>query len=195
MHFKKRISIFVALLSLTYSVSLIQNTYAKYVSSAEANSNINIARWNITVNTQDVIQNSNFTNNLTPVFTENQYIKENVIAPTSEGYFDIIIDGTNADVSFKYTITLNPSNEQTIKDFEIVKYTIEDIDYTYSENITGVINYNDTSKTKSIRVYFKWNDDAETQQMNNSEDTLATTENNANYNVNINLIQISSQSN
>ena len=195
MHFKKRISIFVALLSLTYSVSLIQNTYAKYVSSAEANSNINIARWNITVNTQDVIQNSNFTNNLTPVFTENQYIKENVIAPTSEGYFDIIIDGTNADVSFKYTITLNPSNEQTIKDFEIVKYTIEDIDYTYSENIIGVINYNDTSKTKSIRVYFKWNDDAETQQMNNSEDTLATTENNANYNVNINLIQISSQSN
>ena len=190
MTFKRKIAIFVALLSLFYSITLIQTTYAKYVSSAEANSNINIARWSITVNNQDVIQNSNFTNSLSPVFANNQYIKENVIAPTSEGYFDIIIDGTNADVSFKYTITLNPSNNNTIKDLKIVKYTIDDIDYTYNENITDVINYNDENKTKSIRVFFIWNDDEETQEMNNNEDTIATVNGNANYRVNINLIQV-----
>lgn len=190
MTFKRKIAIFVALLSLFYSITLIQTTYAKYVSSAEANSNINIARWSITVNNQDVIQNSNFTNSLSPVFANNQYIKENVIAPTSEGYFDIIIDGTNADVSFKYTITLNPSNNNTIKDLKIVKYTIDDIDYTYNENITDIINYNDENKTKSIRVFFIWNDDEETQEMNNNEDTIATVNGNANYRVNINLIQV-----
>ena len=190
MPFKRKIAIFVALLSLFYSITLIQTTYAKYVSSAEANPNINIARWSITVNNQDVIQNSNFTNSLSPVFANNQYIKENVIAPTSEGYFDIIIDGTNADVSFKYTITLNPSNNNTIKDLKIVKYTIDDIDYTYNENITDIINYNDENKTKSIRVFFIWNDDEETQEMNNNEDTIATVNGNANYRVNINLIQV-----
>ena len=79
MTFKRKIAIFVALLSLFYSVTLIQTTYAKYVSSAGANSNINIARWSITINNQDVIQNSNFTNSLSPVFNNNQYIKENVI--------------------------------------------------------------------------------------------------------------------
>ena len=175
MTFKRKIAIFVALLSLFYSVTLIQTTYAKYVSSAEANSNINIARWSITINNQDVIQNSNFTNSLSPVFNNNQYIKENVIAPTSEGYFDIIIDGTNADVSFKYTVTINPISNRTIKDLKIVKYTIDDIDYTYNDNIAGIIN---------------WNDDEETQEMNNSEDTLATINGNANYRVNINLIQV-----
>lgn len=190
MTFKRKIAIFVALLSLFYSVTLIQTTYAKYVSSAEANSNINIARWSITVNNQDVIQNSNFTNSLSPVFNNNQYIKENVIAPTSEGYFDIIIDGTNADVSFKYTVTINPISNRTIKDLKIVKYTIDDIDYTYNDNIAGIINYNDENKTKSIRVFFIWNDDEETQEMNNNEDTLATINGNANYRVNINLIQV-----
>ena len=190
MTFKRKIAIFVALLSLFYSVTLIQTTYAKYVSSAEANSNINIARWSITVNNQDVIQNSNFTNSLSPVFNNNQYIKENVIAPTSEGYFDIIIDGTNADVSFKYTVTINPISNRTIKDLKIVKYTIDEIDYTYNDNIAGIINYNDENKTKSIRVFFIWNDDEETQEMNNNEDTLATINGNANYRVNINLIQV-----
>lgn len=190
MTFKRKIAIFVALLSLFYSVTLIQTTYAKYVSSAEANSNINIARWSITVNNQDVIQNSNFTNSLSPVFNNNQYIKENVIAPTSEGYFDIIIDGTNADVSFKYTVTINPISNRTIKDLKIVKYTIDDVDYTYNDNIAGIINYNDENKTKSIRVFFIWNDDEGTQEMNNSEDTLATINGNANYRVNINLIQV-----
>lgn len=190
MTFKRKIAIFVALLSLFYSVTLIQTTYAKYVSSAEANSNINIARWSITVNNQDVIQNSNFTNSLSPVFNNNQYIKENVIAPTSEGYFDIIIDGTNSDVSFKYTVTINPISNRTIKDLKIVKYTIDDVDYTYNNNITGTINYNDENKTKSIRVFFIWNDDEETQEMNNNEDTLATINGNANYRVNINLIQV-----
>ncbi len=190
MTFKRKIAIFVALLSLFYSVTLIQTTYAKYVSSAEANSNINIARWSITINNQDVIQNSNFTNSLSPVFNNNQYIKENVIAPTSEGYFDIIIDGTNADVSFKYTVTINPISNRTIKDLKIVKYTIDDIDYIYNDNIAGIINYNDENKTKSIRVFFIWNDDEETQEMNNSEDTLATINGNANYRVNINLIQV-----
>lgn len=190
MTFKRKIAIFVALLSLFYSVTLIQTTYAKYVSSAEANSNINIARWSITVNNQDVIQNSNFTNSLSPVFNNNQYIKENVIAPTSEGYFDIIIDGTNADVSFKYTVTINPISNRTIKDLKIVKYTIDDVDYTYNDNIAGIINYNDENKTKSIRVFFIWNDDEGTQEMNNNEDTLATINGNANYRVNINLIQV-----
>lgn len=190
MTFKRKIAIFVALLSLFYSVTLIQTTYAKYVSSAEANSNINIARWSITVNNQDVIQNSSFTNSLSPVFNNNQYIKENVIAPTSEGYFDIIIDGTNADVSFKYTVTINPISNRTIKDLKIVKYTIDDVDYTYNDNIAGIINYNDENKTKSIRVFFIWNDDEGTQEMNNNEDTLATINGNANYRVNINLIQV-----
>lgn len=190
MTFKRKIAIFVALLSLFYSVTLIQTTYAKYVSSAEANSNINIARWSITVNNQDVIQNSNFTNSLSPVFNNNQYIKENVIAPTSEGYFDIIIDGTNADVSFKYTVTINPISNRTIKDLKIVKYTIDDVDYTYNDNIASIINYNDENKTKSIRVFFIWNDDEGTQEMNNNEDTLATINGNANYRVNINLIQV-----
>ena len=187
---KKKISLFVALLSLFYSVSLIQTTYAKYVTTAEANSNINIARWNITVNNQDVIENSNFIQNLSPVFNGTTYIKENVIAPTSEGYFDILIDGTNTDVSFQYTITINPSDANTIKDLKIVKYTINNVDYNYIDNISGDINFDDENKNVAIRVFIMWNDEESTQEMNNNDDTIATVEGNANYKINVNLIQI-----
>lgn len=195
MTLKRKIAIFSALLSLSYSITLIQTTYAKYVSSAEANSNINIARWNITINDQDIIQNSNFTNGLTPIFENNQFIKEGVIAPTSEGYFDIIIDGSNTDVSFEYTITINPSDNDTIQDLKIVKYTIDDIEYNYIDEINNTINHDDEIKIKTIRVYFTWDDDINTQTMDNQADTIATINGNANYRVSVNLIQKNSQSN
>ena len=46
-------------MSLFYCITLMQDTYAKYVSSAEANATLTIARWNILINNQDILQKVN----------------------------------------------------------------------------------------------------------------------------------------
>lgn len=190
MKIKSKVIFFVALLSLFYSINLIQTTYAKYVSSASANTNITMGRWNILVNGQDIRNNSNFTNTITPIFNGTEYIKEGVIAPTSKGYFDIIINGTNTDVSFKYTLNVSRSSNCVVEDLKITSYELNGIEYAYQNNqFSNIINYDDTNKIYSYRFYIEW-DDGINQTMNNSQDTQASNSENVSFDINLNTIQM-----
>ena len=170
MNIKNKIKFFIALISLVYCISLIQDTYAKYVSSASGNATMSIARWNILVNDTD--------------------IKNNVIAPTSTGYFDIVLDGANADVSFNYTINLDVDETSDVSDLVIEKYTIgsDPTEYTYDGTISNNIILTDVNKTISYRFYVTWND-SETASMDNVGDTLAAG-GEAKIAVSINFIQL-----
>lgn len=191
MSLKPKIRLFVALISLLYCVSLIQSTYAKYVTSADANANITIARWNVLINNQDVKNNSDFSSKITPVFAGNDNIAANIIAPTSTGYFDIIVNGNNSDVSFTYTITLSNDTNTKVTDLKLVNYTLDGGTATnfVDNKITGDILLNDSNKTHTIRVYVMWNDDSSTETMNNASDTAATSDGKAIMDINVNLIQ------
>lgn len=190
MNIKNKIKFFIALISLVYCISLIQDTYAKYVSSASGNATMSIARWNILVNDTDIKNNSNFTNTITPVFEGNENIANNVIAPTSTGYFDIVLDGANADVSFNYTINLEVDETSDVSDLVIEKYTIgsDPTEYTYDGTISNNIILTDVNKTISYRFYVTWND-SETASMDNVGDTLAAG-GEAKIAVSINFIQL-----
>lgn len=190
MNIKNKIKFFIALISLVYCISLIQDTYAKYVSSASGNATMSIARWNILVNDTDIKNNSNFTNTITPVFEGNENIANNVIAPTSTGYFDIVLDGANADVSFNYTINLDVDETSDVSDLVIEKYTIgsDSTEYTYDGTISNNIILTDVNKTISYRFYVTWND-SETASMDNVGDTLAAG-GEAKIAVSINFIQL-----
>ena len=190
MNIKNKIKFFIALISLVYCISLIQDTYAKYVSSASGNATMSIARWNILVNDTDIKNNSNFTNTITPVFEGNENIANNVIAPTSTGYFDIVLDGANADVSFNYTINLEVDETSDVSDLVIEKYTIgsDPTEYTYDGTISNNIILTDINKTISYRFYVTWND-SETASMDNVGDTLAAG-GKAKIAVSINFIQL-----
>lgn len=190
MNIKNKIKFFIALISLVYCISLIQDTYAKYVSSASGNATMSIARWNILVNDTDIKNNSNFTNTITPVFEGNENIANNVIAPTSTGYFDIVLDGANADVSFNYTINLEVDETSDVSDLVIEKYTIgsDPTEYTYDGTISNNIILTDINKTISYRFYVTWND-SETSSMDNVGDTLAAG-GKAKIAVSINFIQL-----
>ncbi|MBR4178881.1 MAG: hypothetical protein IKR57_06010 [Bacilli bacterium] len=191
MKLKRKIIFFLALMSLFYCITLMQDTYAKYVSSAEASANLTIARWNILVNNQDILQNSNFTNTISPEFLGTTHIRSGVIAPTAEGTFEIDLNGTSTDVSFTYTISLEENPNNTVTDLAITKYEIDGVEYQYDEDdpITEDILLNDINKTRSIVFYVEWNDDAQTQTMNNAADTAATYNGTAAFNVNVNVIQ------
>ena len=187
---KRKIAFFVALMSLFYCLTFMQDTYAKYLSSATATTNLTIARWNILVNNQDVANNSNFSETISPVFQGSTYIAPDVIAPTAEGYFDITINANNTDVSFSYTISLDTS-DCTIEDLEITKYVFNNTEYTYNGgNIVGNILLTDVNKSVTYRFFVKWNDDAATEVMNNADDTEVAIDGTSSFGVNVNLIQM-----
>ncbi len=187
---KKKIIFFVALISLFYCVNLMQDTYAKYLSSATENAELTIARWSILINDQDVVNESNFTDTISPVFAGTTNIKSDVIAPTATGYFELIINGENTDVSFRYSIGID-TTDCAVEDLVITSYTIDGVTYTYSgSNVTGDILLNDVSRTQTVRFNVQWNDNALTENMDNAADTAASAEETTGFSVNVNLIQL-----
>ncbi|MCI6763862.1 hypothetical protein MSH26_03280 [bacterium] len=190
MKLNRKITFLLALLALFYCVSLIQSTYAKYLSTADADTNITIARWNVLVNNQDISQNSNFSEVLEPTFTGNENIKDGVIAPTATGYFDITLDGSTTDVSFSYDISFSEADDNTVTDLKITKYEIDGHSYTYNGPISGNILLNDQNRALTVRVYVEWVDQTDDETMTNVDDTTAANGGVAKFKVNVNVIQL-----
>ena len=188
----RRINLFIALISLLLLITMVQGTYAKYVSSANADTNFTIATWAFKINRQDVLSNSNFSSTITPVFVENDNIKQGVIAPTSEGYFDLLIDASGTDVSYTETITVANSANNKISDLKITGYQLNGGDIVEFTEATNVIStdhiLSDNNKIASYRIFIQWYD-GEGENMDNQADTQASMKDTAKVSVNVQFIQ------
>ena len=174
----------VILIMLALIVALIP-TLSKYLTKVEGESTINVARWEIKVNNQAIRENKDISGVVTPVFAGSTHIAQDVIAPSSEGYFELNIDFTNADVSCTYKISFK-TLESNVKDLIITSYVAPDNTTINVSNTTGNANnveingtytYGNnaaTNKVQHYRINVKWNDDATTQTMSNADDTAAT---------------------
>lgn len=190
---KKRL-ILLAVLSIILCLFFVQESLAKYITAADETANISIARWKILVNDEDIRDENTVNTVINPVFLGNDNIAENIIAPTSEGYFDLIIDAREADVSFKYKISMSVNQNSSVKDLVATKYVVNggepitmDIN---NQTIENTVLYGNNNSTINIRVYIVWND-GDGSLMDNSADTLATTsDNSAMMNVSLNFTQV-----
>lgn len=188
----RKFRLLLACISLIMLFDLIQDTYAKYITSADANTNFTIARWAFTVNNQDVVTNNNFSNTLVPVFDANTNIANGVIAPTSTGYFDVVIDSSNVGVSFDQIITLSSPNNNTVTDIVFTGYKKNNDEIIEFENNTTNITtthlLGEETTENTYRFYIEWID-GEGETMNNASDTAASIDGNAAININIRFIQ------
>lgn len=190
---KKRL-ILLVVLSIILCLFFVQESLAKYITAADETANISIARWKILVNDEDIRDENAVNTVINPVFLGNDNIAENIIAPTSEGYFDLIIDAREADVSFKYKISMSVNKNSSVKDLVATKYVVNggepitmDIN---NQTIENTVLYGNNNSTINIRVYIVWND-GDGSLMDNSADTLATTSGNfAMMNVSLNFTQV-----
>lgn len=169
--------------------------YAKYLTSADGNTSLTIARWNIMVNDLSIKNNTDISNSIVPVFPGTEHISSNIIAPTVEGYFDLNLDFSATDVSFKYEITSGADENSSVKDLVATGYSINDgekVEFeNYNEPISEIIPLSSDIKTRKIRIYIMWNDNADSQTMDNTADTLSTSsENPVLFHVNISFTQI-----
>lgn len=191
--FNRKFRLLLACISLLCLLDLVQDTYAKYTSSANANTNFTIARWAFTVNSQDVLSNSNFSNTIVPTIDTNANISPGVIAPTSTGSFEITIDSSNVGVAFDEVITLTNGANNTVSDLVFTGYTknngtLTDLGNTNTATITTNHNLGEVTTVNTYHFYIAWIDGAN-ENMNNAADTAAATNGVASIHVNLNFTQ------
>ena len=173
----KKITIPLCIICFLLCLFFIEDTYAKYITSTNESASMNIARWRILVNNKDIRENSTTNAVITPIFNGNDNINSGIIAPNSEGYFDLIIDATEADVSFKYKIEISVNQNSPVKDLITTKYIIDNGNEIPLERdnatIENTVLHKDNTNPINIRVYIKW-DDSNEATMDNDADTEAT---------------------
>ena len=178
---KKYILLILSFCSLYVTICLANETYAKYVSAATSTASSSIARWRILVNNDDISVGATSTSLITPVFPGSEDISSNVIAPNAEGYFDLILDATNVDVSFDYSITVEPNENSPVTELVATKYAIngsEPVNFATGVNtLEGTVSLSDINRTINIRIFIKWDDSL--NLMTNAQDTNTTVGNQA----------------
>ena len=187
---KTRIKIMLVFMSLALTVSLMSNTYSRYVADTTGSLEVQFAKWKILVNENDITSGNVSSIELTPVVDENENVAKNKLAPSSKGYFDIEIDPTDVEVSFDYEISLEVLNEN-IPDLLVTKYSLikgdTDLDKDTVEMndivdnvISGTFRYKNVASGSdevfafepfTIRVYFEWIDNEEVSTMSDEADT------------------------
>ncbi len=182
---RKRICFALLLMSCSLCLCFMSSTYSRYVAGTQGNIDILFAKWQILINNQDIADENNSEITITPTIEPNENVREDVVAPTSKGYFDIDIDSTNVDVSYRYDITLDIDNED-IPDLMITKYAILDSDYEDGDIISyTTLNTNVISNTMlfdntvqdfsfepfTVRICFEWLEGAN-ETMDNADDSI-----------------------
>lgn len=206
----KKFRVLLVIIALVITLSLMNNTYSRYVAGSSSDVKIDFAKWQLLVNETDITNQSSSNITFEPVIYPNTNVAKNKIAPSSSGYFDIEIDPTNVDVSFKYTINLAIDESQNIPDLIITKYAfipenyIENDDeenklnYVYLDNtsvITNEVSYSaEGFKPITIRIFFEWYE-GENEAMNDTADTnvgleAATNDTKFTINAQINFEQV-----
>lgn len=168
---KSRVFILLVLLVISFSLYSFSRTYGLFESNKVEVLESGIAKWNINVNGVNVTESTSFV--IDEVVTEsNGFVMDGKIAPNTSGYFDIVIDGTNTDVSFRYDIKFDFSNLD-ISNLKIVN--IEEVNFnslirTGEDIYTGIISLDDirSKRNNLVRVHVKW----ENMESSNEEDSV-----------------------
>lgn len=166
-HFILLMFIFIGMI-----IFLSQNTLSKYRDEFDGLTSVQLARWNIKVNNQEIANQDTLTADITPTFEGTDTISEGVLAPGAKGYYDIVIDSSEVDVAFSYRLTLSRVEDEVISDIVLSGYTINPEEntevVTYADEIYGEVPVDQNLIT--IRIYFEWND-SDDAAMDNEADT------------------------
>lgn len=175
MNKRKFLLLCLTLCSIFMTLCLVTETYAKYVTNTTSSTNADIAKWKILLNNTDVTLGATSNAVITPIFPGQDDIRAGVIAPNAEGYFDIVLDVSEVDVSINYTITVQPHENANVTEIIPTKYQIDGgdlIDFSGINSFSENIDLRNNVETVNIRIYIKWDDSLE--DMTNQEDTEAS---------------------
>ena len=174
---RRRLKKFLLVYSFFVFILLFYSTFARYTTVVEDMPSVNIANWEIKVNSNEIVNGQTLSNviKLVPNAMA-QTTSANKLAPGQEGNFDIIINPDGTEVSLEYEIyieTINLPEGLKIKTYEIIEDDISDV---INENkINGEIILNnlrqglEETDTKTVRIYWIWEENENNSIPNGSE--------------------------
>jgi len=161
--------LFVILLAITlYELS---SSFALFESDTELIVNSDIGKWEITVNDSLINESSTFTISSVHVSSDSN-VREDLFAPGTNGYFEVIIDPNDTDVSIYYEIVCRTDY---ITNSQIALTRIENVgktdllniaDYTYA----GVIPLSDIKNgdVTTLRFHVTWTNNENNNEVDSS---------------------------
>lgn len=174
----KKFYICLALILVFLTIVIILKTYALFESETGLDVQSNVGKWIILVNNTDITGGSNAKFSVDEIiWNPNDDVKSGRIAPGVSGYFDIVIDPTDTDVSVRYDIDFDFSE---FENTNIVVSSIEEVNNrtivkTGPNKYTGVIPLSDIKNgvTNTIRVNIKWDNNEDNNEYDSEIGTVS----------------------
>lgn len=144
-------SIIVALLT----VLSITNTFALFETDASASSELEIGKWKIKVNNNDISLAQTITlNNFT--YSASSHTANGYFAPGRSASFDVVIDASESDVSVEYELDIDDS---AIEDHPNISFSIMNLgtnEVINDTNYNGLIRLSDQNRSITLRIFLVW---------------------------------------
>ena len=165
----------LVLLVTLLAVILVSGTYAKYTTAVSAKDTATVARWNITLNGEDISKGTQKTLKLglfdtindTDFTSEESDVTAGKIAPGTTGKFEIAKLINNSDVNAQYKITYSIDNNNIPLEFSKDK-NAADSEWKslsdFSMNNFEALAKDSTEGVSTGTIYWRWkferNDDS-----------------------------------
>lgn len=144
----------LALVLTLMTTCLTGGTLAKFVTEVEGTAEATVAAWKFEATGKNKTALTSIDMGRT-VYTKDT-INEGVIAPGTQGSFDIVLDGSGSEVGIDYIVTISkPSGADLPND---LVFKADSTTYKLGDEIKGTINYakEDTAMQKTITVNWEW---------------------------------------
>lgn len=166
----KRVLLLISLLMLFFTIYLAMDTYALFESNKNYDVSSDIAKFVIKVNGSEAKTEEFVVDSI--AYYENEYVIDNKIAPLVDGYFDIVIDAEEVEVSLRYDIEFDFSS-LSIPGLVISSITElggNTLVLTDKDTYSGVITLADmdSSTVNTVRVSISWQNDEANNEVDSS---------------------------
>lgn len=171
----KKIIVGVALAVIGAS-AFLGVTNSKYTNTITGKGETQIAKWDFVVNesTEEFA-----TIKLADTYDQSTLINGK-IAPGTSGSFDLVIDASESEVGVQYVVDFeNETNKPDNLKFTYKDKTFDEIE-DYEDVFTGVIDADDTNKTRVLTVEWQWPYETENQDKTVAENDKIDTNNGLN---------------
>lgn len=174
----KKLLIFLSLIITIFAIYQIANIFALFESEAEGGFTHSIAKWAITVNEVDIVNDQQLVETFEVEFNiQNSGVASGKFSPGMTGYFEIIIEPKVTEVSVRYDIIIDDKEFKNTEIDLISVIKVEKDELTGDEIETELIKTDENTYTgiillenittgyfDDIKLVFKWNELEEEQE-------------------------------
>lgn len=133
---KSKILNVLFIISLIICLYLISDTYAKYVEEVNTSYQSSAKGWKVIVNDKVIREQTTLSDVITPRFDSNDYMKDELIVPGREGYFDMEINFEDVGVPFAVDLKVEQELGEdgvytNLPDFKYLGYSLEESNVIY----------------------------------------------------------------